>query len=236
MWNTTPISLVMSLEFASRSLWTPVPYLLCNIISRPCSSCFPVDPPLHSIPWTSPHSWVGMLQVQSALVASALTEPTTSTSDGKPFCAFCKLKYAIYTCPRCAFKSCSLVCSNGHKEVWNCSQVRDKTAYVPMNQYGLGTLANDYVYLEEVGRKVIERGRDIGQNGYMDASTGSNPRGHARGRGRGGRGRGGISRQAGRNHRREILRDRLEEEDIEMLLLPEGMERRKLNQSAWDPK
>lgn len=105
-----------------------------------------------------------------------------------------------------------------------------------MNRYGLGTLANDYVYLEEVGRQVTACGRDIGQNGYMDASARSDSRGRARGRGRGGRGRGGISRQAGRNHRREILRDRLEEEDIEILLLPEGMERRRINQSTWDPK
>lgn len=118
----------------------------------------------------------------------------------------------------------------------NCSQVRDKAAYVAMNQYGLSTLTNDYIYLEEVGRKVTEWGRDIGQNGYMDASARSDSRGRARGRGRGGRGRGGFSRQAGRNHRREILRSRLEEEDIEMLLLPEGMERRRLNQSTWDLK
>jgi len=173
-----------------------------------------------------------MLHVQSAPAASSSTEPTNSTLNGKPLCAFCKLKYAIYTCPRCAFKSCSLACSNGHKERMNCSQARDKSAYVPMNQYGLGTLANDYVYLEEVGRKVTEWGRDIGQNRYMDASAGRDPRRQARGR----RGRGGISRQAGRNHRREILRDRLEEDDIEMLLLPEGMERRRLNQSTWDPK
>ena len=105
-----------------------------------------------------------------------------------------------------------------------------------MNRYGLGNLANDYGYLEEVGRKVTEWGRDIGQKGYMDASVGSGSRGRARGRGRGARGHGGISRQAGRNHRREILRSRLEEEDIEMLLLPEGMERRRLNQSTWDLK
>jgi hypothetical protein len=105
-----------------------------------------------------------------------------------------------------------------------------------MNRYGLGTLENDYVYLEGVGRKVTEWGRDIGKNGYMGVPTGSDARGHARGRGRGTRGRGAISRQAARNHRREILRDRLEEEDIEVSLLPEGMERRKLNQSTWDLK
>jgi len=177
-----------------------------------------------------------MLQVQSTPVASSSVGPTIKTSDGKVLCTFCKLKYAIYTCPRCAFKSCSLACSNGHKETMNCSQTRDKAAYVPMNQYGFGTFANDYVYLEEVGRKVTEVGRDIGQHGYMDASARSDSRGRARGRGRGARARGGLSRQAGRNHRREILRSRLEEEDIEMLLLPEGMERRRLNQSTWDLK
>ncbi len=174
--------------------------------------------------------------MQSAPMASSSAVPTIKISDEKALCTFCKLKYAIYTCPRCAFKSCSLACSNGHKETMNCPQVRDKAAYVLMNQYGLGTLANDYGYLEEVGRKVSEWGRDIGQNGYMDASARSGSRGRARGRGRGARGRGGISRQAGRNHRREILRSKLEDEDIEMLLLPEGMERRRLNQSTWDLK
>lgn len=54
-----------------------------------------------------------------------------------------------------------------------------------MNQYGYMALMDDYVYLEEIGRKVGDWGREIVHGGY-----GAGGAEGGRGRGRGGMERG----------------------------------------------
>ncbi|KAF8639753.1 hypothetical protein AX17_001015 [Amanita inopinata Kibby_2008] len=87
---------------------------------------------------------------------------------------------------------------------------------------------NDYVFLEEMGRKVGDWGKDIVRGGYSrsDARRGTRSRGgrFMAGKGRGARGK------------KDVLKLQLEARDIEMELLPLGMERRKLNQSIWDSR
>ena len=107
-----------------------------------------------------------------------------------------------------------------------CSGVRDKTKFVPMNRYTYGTMMDDYVFLEDVGRRVNESGEDIVRNGYRMVRGG-------RGRGPVGPGRPG---RGAHEKKRDTLKLQLELRDIEMDLLPSGMERRKLNHSTWDPK
>ncbi|KAH9938252.1 uncharacterized protein B0H18DRAFT_1205524 [Fomitopsis serialis] len=99
-----------------------------------------------------------------------------------PLCVVCHVKPAIYTCPRCNMRTCSMPCANQHKSLADgCSGVRNKAAYVSMNKYGYMALMSDYTFLEEMGRQLDFR-------------------------------------------------------DIEMEMLPNGMERRILNQSTWDFK
>ena len=156
---------------------------------------------------------------------------SASSSSRSQLCMICAAHPAIYTCPRCSARTCSLPCSNAHKQQGEgCSGVRNKAAYVPMNQYGYMALMNDYVFLEEVGRQVGEWGKEIVKGGF-DARNA--PRGMARGRGRG-RGRGGAS--AASRTKRDVLKMQLDFRDIEMELLPAGMERRTMNQSTWDFK
>ena len=170
---------------------------------------------------------------------SGQTDPTSTGKSGQ--CVFCPDCVAIYTCPRCATRTCSLPCSAAHKTRTGCSGVREKAKFVPMNRYTCGTMMDDYVFLEDMSRKVGEWGQDIARGGYGY--------GHGRGRGTlqgrrgGGRGTktgpplgktwssGGIS-----GKKRDILKSQLELRDIEMDLLPSGMERRTLNQSSWDSK
>ncbi|KAJ7774247.1 hypothetical protein DFH07DRAFT_878040, partial [Mycena maculata] len=175
--------------------------------------------------------------------------PTSSSSlpnnaSPRPMCAICTTRYAIYTCPRCATRTCSLPCSAAHKTQKNslCDGKRDKTAYVPPNKYGWGALMDDYVFLEDVGRKVGEWGAGIVRGRFQQGGRGAAGRGGrgngGRGRGRG-RGRGGNENGSARgkgNGKREVLRAQLEAHEIDMDLLPPGMERHKLNQSVWDPK
>ena len=154
---------------------------------------------------------------------SGVTDPTSS-EPGR--CVFCPPRVAIYTCPRCTTRTCSLQCSVAHKTRTGCSGVREKAKFVPMNRYTHGTMMDDYVFLEDMSRRVGEWGQDIARSGYGTLQT-------RRGRGGMGRGktRGGTSRT-----KRDILKSQLELRDIEVDLLPSGMERRTLNQSTWDSK
>ncbi|THH27280.1 hypothetical protein EUX98_g6899 [Antrodiella citrinella] len=147
-------------------------------------------------------------------------------------------------------RTCSLSCSTQHKSLGaGCSGVRNKAAYVPMNQYGYMALMDDYTFLEEVGRKVTEAGKEIVQGGYKSSASsrpgmppseggrGGRGRGRARGRGRDGPGFGqgnNAHAKAGNTSKRDLLRMELDLRDIEMDMLPVGMEKRTLNQSTWD--
>lgn len=99
---------------------------------------------------------------------------------------------------------------------------------------------DDYVYLEEMGRKVEGWGKEIGRGGYA-AGAGAGAGGGRGGRGgfdnggRGGGGRGGRGGGAQRT-KRDILKMQLEARDVDVEMLPAGMERRSLNQSTWDFK
>lgn len=98
---------------------------------------------------------------------------------------------------------------------------------------------DDYVFLEEMGRRVGDWGKEIVRGGYSAASAGTGGRGETRGQGRGGargRGRGGTGGGGQGRTKRDILKMNLEQRDIDMELLSSGMERRKANQSTWDAK
>ncbi|KAE9406013.1 hypothetical protein BT96DRAFT_915735 [Gymnopus androsaceus JB14] len=153
---------------------------------------------------------------------------TASSAPGssRTLCTICNARYAIYTCPRCKIKTCSLPCSSSHKSTMNCSGERDKAAFVNLKEYGWGTMMSDYTYLEEVGRKVEEWGAVIGKGSYANNNHNTNQTW----RGRGGKPRGPPKTK------RDILKAQLEMRDIFMDLLPVGMERRQHNQSSWDFK
>lgn len=157
----------------------------------------------------------------------------STSAPPRPLCAVCNHRYSIYTCPGCSTRTCSLPCSTTHKSSTRCTGQRDKVAYVPMNKYGWGTMMDDYVFLEDVGRRVGDWGKEIVKGGFT--MKGPNTRGgEGRGRGTRGRGRGRGGGNGGGNTKRDALKIQLEVRDIEMDLLPIGMERRRINQSSWD--
>lgn len=97
-----------------------------------------------------------------------------------------------------------------------------------MNAYGWGTMMRDYSFLEEVGRKVGDWGSEIVRGRYqaergktrkVDSLRKTNVRG-----------------KRTRGTKRDTLKSYLESVDIDIDLLPNGMERRGLSQSTWDPK
>ena len=87
-----------------------------------------------------------------------------------------------------------------------------------MKEYGYGALMSDYVFLEDVGRKVKEWGRDIGKGKYQVTERDR---------------MGGGKRK---KSKREALQVQLETREIPLVLLPPGMERKRLNQSYYDSR
>ncbi|KIK65553.1 hypothetical protein GYMLUDRAFT_39027 [Collybiopsis luxurians FD-317 M1] len=163
----------------------------------------------------------------------------SGSAAGSPrtLCNVCDTRYAIYTCPRCKIRTCSLPCSSSHKTATNCSGERDKVAFVNMKDYTWGTLMSDYTYLEEVGRKVGEWGAVIAKGSYTNHQNQISGRGHGIKGGRGTpRGRGGRGNQSNHRTKRDILKSQLEMHDVSLDLLPVGMARRQQNQSIWDFK
>ncbi|KAH9492572.1 Box C/D snoRNA protein 1 [Bulinus truncatus] len=69
-------------------------------------------------------------------------------------CELCSNAEAIYTCPGCELKTCSLQCVKEHKKRLGCSGERSKAAFVDKSEYGEGHLLNDYRFLEDTNRKL----------------------------------------------------------------------------------
>lgn len=85
-----------------------------------------------------------------------LEGPTISSSnsnknhqDNSP-CQECQGNAALYQCPRCSWKTCSLQCCRRHKERTRCNGKRDKTAYLPLYQMDDQTISSDYHFLEDI--------------------------------------------------------------------------------------
>jgi box C/D snoRNA protein 1 len=162
------------------------------------------------------------------IVSSASSSSPTSTTP----CVICHLHSHIYTCPRCSVRTCSVQCSSQHKKASSCSGIRDRAAYVPMNAYSWGTMMDDYVFLEDIGRIVETHGATISRGSFMARE----PRGRGRGsRGRG-RGRGSAAAAVVGGSKKDTLKMQLGFKNISVDFLPEGMEKRRLNQSRWDAR
>ncbi|KIK35777.1 hypothetical protein CY34DRAFT_811872, partial [Suillus luteus UH-Slu-Lm8-n1] len=110
-----------------------------------------------------------------------------------------------------------------------------KAAYEQMNTYGWSAMMRDYCFLEEIGRKVSEWSGEIVREGYATDAKVKDTSGRGRARGTSGRGRGGRgTSRGGGSSKRDLLKAHPDNLDIEMDVLPVGMQRRKVNQSTLD--
>ncbi len=153
--------------------------------------------------------------------------PPMPTSGSQP-CALCSSP-SLYTCPRCSLRTCSLPCSRLHKSRSSCTGERDPTAYVRLRDVGQGVWADDYRWLEEGRRKVAEWGEGMPRAVKTRSGVG-------RERGRYGGSGGGTKGQREKRGKVEGVRAELGRRGCEVVFLPEGMGRRKMNQSTWNPR
>lgn len=194
----------------------PYPSVAENLASGPPVNCYRRA----QLPYMSLHS------IMSSLPQKPTENILRSPSGAGPskICAICSSP-AKYTCPRCSARSCSLDCSQTHKSRDSCSGIRDPVKFVPLNQYSQGVWSSDYTLLEEGRRQVAGWGKGIKIEEVNGGVIGGR-----------GRGRGSRAPKGQRRSKTDGLRRELEKYGCMAEFMPEGMARKKTNQSSWNPK
>ncbi|VEU38461.1 unnamed protein product [Pseudo-nitzschia multistriata] len=72
------------------------------------------------------------------------------TSRDRRLCEECNEESALYQCPGCLIRTCSLKCCQAHKKRTKCSGKRPRGAYLPLCRMNDSTLRSDYFFMEEV--------------------------------------------------------------------------------------
>ncbi|XP_014685610.3 box C/D snoRNA protein 1 [Equus asinus] len=121
-------------------------------------------------------------------------------------CETCGTEEAKYRCPRCLRYSCSLSCVKKHKAEMTCNGVRDKTAYVSIQQFTEMNLLSDYRFLEDVARTADHISRDAFLKRPMS------------------------------NKHMYFMKNRARKQGINLKLLPNGFTKRKENSTFFDKK
>ncbi|EDL12001.1 box C/D snoRNA protein 1 isoform 1 [Mus musculus] len=119
-------------------------------------------------------------------------------------CETCGTEEAKYRCPRCMRFSCSLPCVKKHKADLTCSGVRDKTAYVSLQQFTEMNLLSDYRFLEDVARTADKVSRDT------------------------------FLKRPKRKKYLFFMKNRARKQGIYLRLLPNGFSKRKENSTVFD--
>ncbi|KAM5322898.1 box C/D snoRNA protein 1 isoform 1-T2 [Glossophaga mutica] len=121
-------------------------------------------------------------------------------------CETCGTEEAKYRCPRCMRYSCSLPCVKKHKVELTCNGVRDKTAYVSIQQFTEMNLLSDYRFLEDAARTADHISRDV------------------------------LLKKPLSNKHMCFLKNRARRQGINLKLLPNGFTKRKENSTFFDKK
>uniref|UniRef100_A0A2K6EZN6 Box C/D snoRNA protein 1 n=1 Tax=Propithecus coquereli TaxID=379532 RepID=A0A2K6EZN6_PROCO len=121
-------------------------------------------------------------------------------------CETCGTEEAKYRCPRCMRYSCSLPCVKKHKAELTCNGVRDKTAYVSIQQFTEMNLLSDYRFLEDVARTADHVSRDA------------------------------FLKRPISNKHMYFMKNRARRQGINLKLLPNGFTKRKENSTFFDKK
>lgn len=109
-----------------------------------------VLPPVSRLPQNEPSS--------SKVSPSPATESYLKPQPG--ICELCMIHVALYKCPKCNLRTCSLLCCNRHKSMYNCSGIRPSSTFVPMKDFGDRELLADLAFLEDVERVIDSAYRD----------------------------------------------------------------------------
>ncbi|CDU25742.1 uncharacterized protein SPSC_05913 [Sporisorium scitamineum] len=176
--------------------------------------------------------------------------PSASTA----ICAQCEFQPSKYTCPACQARTCSLACTKAHKAAdtghcittaaasrnvgsSNASSSTSSTptnapqgpAYVPLTDYTESHMMQDFLFLSSISRTTAETGRKILSMNLLPPSS-TTPTNSAAAPPP------PPTRQTHQQRQRDQLIKQLHYRRFKVMILPDGMTRRKLNQSHFQPK
>lgn len=121
-----------------------------------------------------------------------------------------------YRCPRCQTKTCSLPCTQKHKQRAACNGVRDPAEYLKRSQWATPAgIDRDYNYLKGVERSIDVANREREERG-VDVV-----------------GRAATKSLAQARHPDSALRKYYVENRIDIRQAPNGMSRQKTNQTRY---
>ncbi|MES1911363.1 MAG: hypothetical protein MHM6MM_003805 [Cercozoa sp. M6MM] len=86
-------------------------------------------------------------------------------------CRMCKERQAIYCCPKCLLKTCSLQCVREHRQRFQCSGKRARTKFAPVAEMTTNTLQHDFDFVASVSEQVDRRRRRPVLREYSRTST-----------------------------------------------------------------
>jgi hypothetical protein len=153
-------------------------------------------------------------------------------------CGICHIKEPKYKCPRCGVRTCSLTCSKKHKSWSSCNGERDPTVYVPPTRLRTDAgIDHDYNFLTKIERTMERTERmfieDKGILPEPQARPHPNKRhkmhhGHSQDR--------TTTATAESDARRwaKLGKWKLTKLDINLKLLPFGMERARENTTSYN--
>jgi hypothetical protein len=102
----------------------------------------------------------------------------------------------------------------------SCSGQRNRAAYVPPNAYTPGKLMDDYAFLEEISRRSAEWGQEVAPEVKREKERPGSK----------------LPVTLDLNKRESELGRIARKAEVQLMRMPRGMEKRKLNRTRWDPK
>eukprot|EP00980_Cylindrotheca_fusiformis_P023172 scaffold10199_cov146-Cylindrotheca_fusiformis.AAC.29 len=90
---------------------------------------------------------------------SGSSESGTDVTPNLQKCKECNEKEAIYQCPGCGARTCSVECVKSHKKRTKCSGKRNRGSFLPLSRMTDSTLRSDYFLLEEVMNRMPKRAK-----------------------------------------------------------------------------
>ncbi|TKY86462.1 hypothetical protein EX895_004611 [Sporisorium graminicola] len=184
--------------------------------------------------------------------------PSASTA----ICVQCEVQPSKYTCPACRARTCSLACTKAHKaaETGGCSssavakspngvstsassspaptagssaKASQGLGYVPLTQYTESHMMQDFLFLSSISRTTAENGRKILSMNLLPPASGTDTQHkHTASPNQAA----STTRLTNQQRQREQLIKQLHYRRFKVMVLPDGMARRKTNQSQFQPK
>ncbi|KAI8453989.1 hypothetical protein BY996DRAFT_7123072 [Phakopsora pachyrhizi] len=156
-----------------------------------------------------------METIESGLItSSSTTNPASDQTQTAQICDQCQSEPFKYRCPACSIITCSLDCSKLHKLQKNCNGKRNRVQHIPINKYSWGSLMQDFSYLEDINRSLTKARGLTGEEPQIDQRR--------------------LEKSKKKTCKQLKLVKEASKLGVKLVLMSDGMTRRKLNQTTYN--